>query len=73
MDGYRYLVERNRLMIEFDREKTALRDLPEAERRAKNAGLQVEFDRKVAALYAQVAAEYPGERRKKARAIEDPR
>ena len=73
MDGYRYLVERNRLMFEFEDQVAKLKHLPPAERKAKTAGMQVELDRKVAALYSQVAEEFPGERIKKARPISDPR
>jgi hypothetical protein len=73
MDGYRYLVERNRLMFEFEDQAAKLKHLPLSERQAKIAGMQVELDRKIAALYAQVADEFPGERIKKARPISDPR
>lgn len=73
MNGYRYLVERNRLMFEFEEQVAKLKHLPATDRRAKIAGMQVELDRKIAALYSQVAEEYPGERIKKARPISDPR
>ena len=73
MDGYRYLVERNRLMHRYEEDVAKLRNLPEAERKAKQNGLQAEFDRQLQTLYAQVAEEFPGERRKKARSIDDPR
>ena len=73
MDGYRFMIERNRLMYKLEDEMAKLRHLPDVERRAKTAKLQAEFDRQLAALYSQVAEEYPGERRKKARAIADPR
>ncbi len=73
MDGYRFLIERNRLMYKLEDDLAKIRDLSEVERRAKTAKLQAEFDRQLAALYGQVAEEYPGERRAKARPISDPR
>lgn len=73
MNGYQYLIERNRLMIKLDDELTRLAPLPEAERQAQTRKLQAKFDDALAELYAQVADEYPGERQKKARPIGDPR
>jgi hypothetical protein len=73
MNGYRYMIERNRLMLKLEDDLAKIRHLPEIERRAKTNKLQAEFDRQLAALYGQVADEYPGERRTKARAISDPR
>jgi hypothetical protein len=73
MNGYQYLIERNRLMIKLDDELTRLAPLPEAERTAQTRRLQAKFDDALAELYGQVADEYPGERKKKARPIEDPR
>jgi hypothetical protein len=73
MDGYRFMIERNRLMYKLEDDLAKIRHLPEIERRAKTNKLQAEFDRELAALYSQVADEYPGERRKKARPIADPR
>lgn len=73
MNGYEYLLERNRLMFKLEDELARLRDLPEAERKAETARLQAGFDVKLAKLYAKVASEFPGERRKKARPLGDPR
>ncbi len=73
MDGYRYLIERNRLMYKLEEEFAKLRYLPEVEQKVKKGKLQAEFDRRLAELYAQVADEFPGERKKKARPISDPR
>jgi hypothetical protein len=73
MDGYRFMIGRNRLMYKLEDELARIRHLPDIERRAKTAKLQSEFDRELAALYATMAEEYPGERRKKARPIADPR
>ncbi len=73
MNGYDYLLERNRLMFKLEDDLARLRDLPEAERQAKIARLQGAFDVRLAELYAKVANEYPGERRKKARPLADPR
>jgi hypothetical protein len=73
MNGYEYLIARNRLMIQLEAELAKLGTLPEAERQRETRRLEGEFDRKLAELYAQVAGEYPGERRKKARPLTDPR
>jgi hypothetical protein len=73
MDGYRYLIERNRLMHQLEEELSKLSVLPEAEKEAETRRLQAQFDRDLAKLYAQVADEFPGERRKKARPLSDPR
>ena len=64
MNGYEYLVARNRMMIKLDDELTRLAPLPEAERQAQTRRLQAEFDDALAELYGQVAEEYPGERKK---------
>ncbi len=73
MDGYRFMIERNRLMYKLEDDLAKSRHLPDVERRAKTNKLQAEFDRQLAELYSQVAEEYPGERRIKARPISDPR
>jgi hypothetical protein len=73
MNGYQYLIERNRLMIQLDDQLARLAALPEAERLAQTRRLQAKFDDALAELYGKVADEYPGERKKKARPIEDPR
>jgi hypothetical protein len=73
MNGYEYLVQRNRLMFRLQDDLASLRDLPPAERQEKTARLQGAFDVRLAELYAKVAGEYPGERRKKARPLADPR
>ena len=73
MNGYQYLIERNRLMIKLDDELARLAALPEAEKLARTRTLQNRFDDALAELYGKVADEYPGERKKKARPIEDPR
>jgi len=73
MNGYEYLLERNRLMFKLEDDLMRLRDLPAAERQEKTARLQGAFDVRLAELYAGVADEYPGERRRKARSLADPR
>ena len=50
-----------------------LKDLPDAEREKETKRLQTRFDFALSDLYAQVGDEFPGERRKKARPISDPR
>ena len=73
MNGYEYLLERNRLMFKLEDDLGRLRDLPPVERQEKTARLQGAFDIWLSELYAKVANEYPGERRKKARPLADPR
>jgi hypothetical protein len=73
MNGYEYLVERNRLMQRLEAELAKLVPMPPAERDAETRRLQAKFDIELAEMYARVSAEYPGERKKKARPISDPR
>jgi hypothetical protein len=73
MNGYRYLIERNRLMCQLEDELGKLNHLAVAGREAEIARLQAQFDIRLRQLYAQVVSEYPGERKIKARPIEDPR
>jgi hypothetical protein len=73
MNGYEYLLARNRLMFKLEEDLARLRDLPEAERRAQTSRLQAAFDVRLAELYARIASEFPGERRKKARPLSGPR
>jgi hypothetical protein len=73
MNGYQYLVQRNRLMQQLEQELAAIANLPTAERNKERSRLELQFDQRLRELYAQVADEYPGERKKKARPIEDPR
>jgi hypothetical protein len=73
MDGYQYLVARNRLMQKLEDDLGRLGLLGVAEREAETRRLQAVFDVKLAELYSKVADEFPGERKKKARPIADPR
>ncbi len=73
MNGYQYLVQRNRLMWQLEDEVRKLGHLPEAEHAAAKKRLEVQFDLQLRELYAQVAGEYPGERKLTARPIADPR
>ena len=73
MNGYQYLVQRNRLMWELEDQLRKLEHLPRLEREAGSDRLRVAFDVRLRELYAQVASEYPGERKVKARPINDPR
>jgi hypothetical protein len=73
MNGYEYLVARNRLMQRLEDDLKRLADLQRERREAEQKRLQAEFDIRLRELYAQVAGEYPGERRKKARPLSDPR
>ncbi len=73
MNGYEYLVQRNRLLIRLEDELAKLKELagPERERECERA--QARFDAELGGLYAQVIDQYPGERRKRARPLTDPR
>jgi len=73
MNGYEYLVARNRLMQRLGDELARLAPLAAAEREAETRRIQAKFDVQLAELYAKVADEFPGERKKKARPIADPR
>ncbi len=72
MDGYRYMIERNRLMQTLEQELAKLAGQPDEQRQSETRRLQAEFDRRLAELYAEVATEFPGERAKKARPDSDP-
>jgi hypothetical protein len=73
MNGYQYLVQRNRLMCELEDESRKLGHLAEPERAAAVKQLEAKFDVRLRQLYGQVASEYPGERKVKARPLSDPR
>ena len=73
MNGYEYLVARNRLMQRLSEELARLAQLPVADRDAETRRIEAKFDVQLAELYAKVADEFPGERKKKARPIADPR
>ncbi len=73
MNGYQYLIERNRLMQQLEHALSKITHFPAAEREAETKRLEAQFDVKLRALYAQVAGEFPGERKKKARPLSDPR
>ena len=73
MDGYRYLIQRNRLMCRLEDDLRQVQDLPDADRQAAITRLQAQCDLKLRELYGQVADEYPGERKVKARPLTDPR
>jgi hypothetical protein len=73
MNGYEYLVQRNRLMFRLEEDLAKLSDLPESERQRETSRLQARFDVQLAELYAKVVDEYPGERKKRARPLSDAR
>ena len=73
MNGYQYLVARNRLMQQLENELRKLTPMAKADRETREKQLRAEFDIRLRELYAQVAEEYPGERKKKARPLSDPR
>lgn len=73
MNGYQYLLQRNRLMYQLEDEVRKLETLPEAERQTQTKRLEAQFDLRLRTLYGEVAAEYPGERKVTARPLKDPR
>jgi ribosome-binding protein aMBF1 (putative translation factor) len=73
MNGYQYLVQRNRLMYQLEDELKKIEHLPEAERNAAAKRLEAQFDIQLRELYSGVATEYPGERKIKAHPLTDPR
>lgn len=73
MNGYQYLVQRNRLMCQLQDALTKISHLPEGERIAATSRLEAQFDIQLRELYAKVATEYPGERKTRARPLTDPR
>jgi len=73
MNGYQYLVARNRLMQRLETGLRQLAHLPQPEREGEERLLRGEFDVHLRELYGKVADEYPGERKKKARPLSDPR
>ncbi len=73
MNGYEYLVQRNRLLIRLEDELAKLKDLPDPERGRETKRVQSRFDVDLAELYSQVLDQYPGERRRRARPLDDPR
>jgi hypothetical protein len=58
MDGYRYWVERHKLLIELDRAKQAAAGLPEAERLQQTMTLERDFRIKLDALYAEARDQF---------------
>jgi len=73
MNGYEYLVARNRLMQRLGEELARLAPIPAAEREAETRRIEAKFDVQLADLYGKVDEGDPGERKKKARPIADPR
>jgi hypothetical protein len=65
MNGYQYLIARNRMLQKLETELAAIKNLPREQREAETKRLQAEFDIRLRELYAQVADEYPGERPRK--------
>lgn len=58
MDGYRYWVERHKLLLELEHAKQAAAGLPEAERRERTLVLERDFRVRLDALYAQARDEF---------------
>jgi hypothetical protein len=73
MNGYQYLVARNRLMQQLETQLRQLAHLAQTDREGKERLLRAEFDLRLRELYGKVADEYPGERKKKARPLSDAR
>jgi hypothetical protein len=58
MDGYRYWVERHRLAVWLEDEKTKAAALPEAQRLELTLAAEREFRRRLDALYGQAQSEF---------------
>ncbi len=67
MNGYRYLIERNRLLFGLEDALAAIRHLPQRKSARKPPDSRRSSIVSWRELYSQVAAEYPGERKKRAR------
>jgi hypothetical protein len=58
MNGYRYWVERHKLLVELASAKDKIEGLPEAERQQRTMALEGEFRAKLDALYGKVGSEF---------------
>ena len=58
MDGYRYWVDRHRLLVELEQQKEILGERPEADRPALAAELERGFRARLDALYSQARDEF---------------
>ena len=58
MDGYRYWVERHRLLVTLEQEKEILVEKREAERPAIEARIESEFRARLDTLYADARVEF---------------
>lgn len=58
MDGYRYWVERHKLLIALQEEKEALRGRPDGEAQARALELEAEFRGRLDALYGEARDEF---------------
>lgn len=58
IDGYRYWVERHKLLLELERQKEVLAEHTDAERPAVEAELERQFRGKLDTLYADARAEF---------------
>ena len=58
MDGYRYWVERHKLLVELEQQKGHIAGLPEAERAAGTLEVERDFRVKLDGLYAQAREQF---------------
>jgi hypothetical protein len=58
MNGYRYWVERHKLLLELANAKEQIAGLPEAERQERTMALEFDFRAKLDALYGKVRDEF---------------
>jgi hypothetical protein len=58
MDGYRYWVERHKLLLELEAQKAALDERPEKEALALAVELERAFRTKLDLLYAEAKSEF---------------
>ena len=60
MDGYRYWVERHKLLVELAEQKAVLAELDEAEANARAVVLETEFRGRLDALYGEARDQFEG-------------
>jgi hypothetical protein len=58
MDGYRYWVERKKLLIALEAEKAEIAALPEGERDARTIAAELAFRQKLDAIYGRARQEF---------------
>ena len=58
MNGYRYWVERHKLLVELERQKEVLAERPEKDRPGRATEIERAFRGRLDALYGEARAEF---------------